>query len=299
MMSNAPAKKRALSQIDTPEMESLLVPKELIAPLKGLIDKMIKHLDNQGPKLDIGQLKNIGGSQNDIEEQTKVAFSVYKDLKDKLHTNLKKFKREEVVADLPADEFQKFKELRKNLTQWFRLGEACTKRALDDSRSTHKVISCKIRVSPSIMCPDLKAKIIDKINGTCDAIEEDVQVKLIDDLLVKSSEMGDEFDAVTAKVDLLTWAKAFRATLANGDGKNRSRSFKHSTPNTSKSVSFQNHSLDSNTNFRSKKGKSILKKHFNKHQESRQVTSESDESSSSSWDERPPKKHQKKRFRKH
>lgn len=282
-----------LSQItDDVDVETLLVPKELITPLKDLIAKMCLQLQNKSPKLDIGPLTNIGGSQDDTKEQTKTALSMYRELKDKLHKILKTYSHEEVIADLPSGDFNKFKDLRKSLTQWFRLGDACTKRSNADLQNAHQIIHCKVTTSPSLMSPELRARVLDKMEATRASLEEDLELKLIDELITKTTQISDELEAVGGdKRLLLVFAKAFRATLSNGDGY-RSKSYRHSTPNNSKNVSFRDHTFDTASSSRSKKGKSILKRNY--HQPRDTYYSESDSDSSPTyWEERRKSKHER------
>ena len=294
-MSTAPNRKRGLHDVDNSDIEMIMVPKELVEPLKKLIDKMCRNLENQNARLDIGTLHNIGGTPEDVAQQKTVAINEFNGFKDKLHKNLKNFNREEVVADLPKAEFEQFKTVRKNLTQWSRLGNACCKRDFASADNAHRIIHCKISTAPSIMSSELRMKITDHFETVRSTIEEDLQLKLLDELLVKTSELGEEFEACTDNRTRLIWAKAFRATLANGDYSGN----KHSTPNNSKNVSFKTadtNSSEASTSSKHLKGKSILKKSNRKFVPAEESPIDSDSSSSEYSDPRPARhRHHKNR----
>jgi hypothetical protein len=272
-MANTPSNKRLhVSNEESDDLETLKVPKELIAPLKGLIAKMCEQLDNKTKPFSTEAMEFFGGNVEDIEDMKILTLSNFKSLKMKLMNNLKGFRREEVNADLPEADFERFKVVRRNLSRWYRLGDSSTKRNENPFNNAHQLVDCNVSISPTVGNHDMRNKIMDFFESKRQDIEEHLEIKVLDELHGKSKNYLEEFTACTEKTDKLIWAKAFRSALAGAKSPPNSRhlfqkKWTHSSPNTAKSVSFDNANGDSfsrgETSGSSEshyKGKSILKK---------------------------------------
>lgn len=273
MMATTPCNKRPhMSTDESDDLECLKVPKELIIPLKGLITKLCEQLDNKIKPFSTETMEFFGGNVEDVEDMKLLTLNNFKLLKNKLMTNLKGFKREEVNADLPQVHFERFKVVRRNLSRWYRLGDSCVKRSENPFNNVHQLVDCNVNISSTVGNHDMRNKVMDYFESKRQEIEEHLEIKVLDELHGKSKDYFEEFSACTENTDKLIWAKAFRSALAGAKTSPNSRHFlhkkwTHSSPNSAKSVSFENTNVESSFHGETSgsteshyKGKSILKK---------------------------------------
>ena len=243
------------------EMETISVPKDLIEPLKLLIAKLCSQINPNETQISLGEIKHFDQT-NDIDNK-KLTLAEFRQLKSKLHNNLKGFDREEVYANLEQRDYEKFKDVRKTLSRWFRLGNACTQRTENPYSYSHRLIKCSVDVSQSVRDRENTQSIKRFFEDKRSEVESVFEYKLLDELHGISNGLNDEFSAITDRVSKLIWAKAFRAVLAN-ESSNKSKDWgpQHSTPVKEKSVSFADTSNSGNStrSGRSVKNKSILRK---------------------------------------
>jgi len=225
-------------------MSTINVPNELVGPLSGLIkvltDKLLKNSDSIDVLLDTNNDIHLSNARYGVD--CNEAIADFKKTKTSLMDLMTPFNEETLNKNLSDDSFTKFKEIRKKLSAWYRLGMATIQREDNTLVHSHDIIKTDISVSASCEDKILRQKIYSDLLQTKNKLEREVRLHSFSLLTTKTTDIDNLIENIEENTDSIIWAKAFRAvsrTYSNHSSRynSRRRSVSFSSDNRSRQSS--------------------------------------------------------------
>jgi hypothetical protein len=141
-----------------------------------------------------------------------------------LHRNLDKFKDRELKDDVPGNLFSYFKEIRQELTSWYRSTEHFCKRSNKFTTQPVPLMQLTVTFSPAVV----DDKRIDAITALLTKFKNHLELQLADNVLESLSDIHaqlmDKWQCATKSDEKFVWAKVYRSVIRKFEGSTSRRS---------------------------------------------------------------------------
>jgi len=212
------------------EYTKIEVPKELVEPLKNMI-AMLSAKINGSDERDITMINDLLDSDeisHKYRHECDVAIELFKATRSKLFQILEHFTDDTLDMNLPTEKFAKFKETRKLISDWFRLGILTLKREDNPISDRFDIIKHSVYINGSCDNKDLRRKIFDDLGKRKVILEKEARLTSFKLLNKYSNDILAEIDVIDVH-DAGLYAKAFRSVLRNNSRSSTSRNWRSRT----------------------------------------------------------------------
>jgi hypothetical protein len=135
--------------------------------------------------------------------------------KTELLNNLKQFSDSELKNNVQNGMFNAFKELRTEVSTWYRSVAHYKKSELRDSTTPRSLIQLTVRFSPAVLDTALIDKITDMYKACTQKLTYDLEVTVIDRLRDMQKTLMAKWTKVTSHDEKFMWAKVYKTVLRN------------------------------------------------------------------------------------